>query len=366
MRKFIDILEGIENTTKLYRGDASEIHNFDIEKTDDWALFGRGLYLTDDPTVAKDYTLKGSEHTEFTSDTARSAKQLIDQYLEHIMKTHLDLEKLFAEIDDKARAEARVIQNQMYDGSPKLTYEEYKEKEKEILQRIRTERLATTKRLKPNAKKILLQQGHLSVVRNTVGHWSIVKDTGYVSTFDVPNDIISRCLHADRPLPDAVISAVKKFFHQNFKGGGDDPVMDMRDKKQQFLTFDKWIEEYKTHGVYYADAEEYGSQASHIGGKGQNPSLEHLWRGNFTGIWMFQKNQTAFIELMKSIGYVGLEYDGGVRIAAGGGGANRGGGGHRHHAYVFWDTAMISQHRSTIEKKNDADKLANHTQRKMK
>ena len=59
MREFIDIVEANEgDTVTLYRGDNTKIDKFDMSKTDPEALLGVGIYLTDDPSVAADYTIK--------------------------------------------------------------------------------------------------------------------------------------------------------------------------------------------------------------------------------------------------------------------------------------------------------------------
>jgi|GEM_PF-2901625 len=65
--------QGTEQFIKLKRGDAKEITNFSLSKTDPNALFGQGFYLTDSARVAKDYTAKSGNVLFRTSGTKENA-----------------------------------------------------------------------------------------------------------------------------------------------------------------------------------------------------------------------------------------------------------------------------------------------------
>ena len=75
------INELTDNTITLYRGDSSIIQQFSVDASDDMALFGIGIYLTDNKTIAADYTLKSSQHVLFKGlnrdDVCLSKEELI-------------------------------------------------------------------------------------------------------------------------------------------------------------------------------------------------------------------------------------------------------------------------------------------------
>lgn len=62
MNKYFKTFEKFnQNYTILYRGDSKKIDKFSEEFFDLYALFGKGLYLTDDYEIADTYTTKGDD-----------------------------------------------------------------------------------------------------------------------------------------------------------------------------------------------------------------------------------------------------------------------------------------------------------------
>jgi hypothetical protein len=334
MRHFLTLVEGLNeqivDEATLYRGDSSQIDQFDVTKTDHSALFGKGIYLTDSPDVAGDYTVKASEHVVFSPDIragdqpAHSERDIVAMYLRHIMDTRLDR-------DDKIQA----IKDSIWD---RYWNKEFKNGENEARDVLTDELKKLTKDLMKAAKAIYKNEApDLRLIQNTMGEFQIVKKdrTGFVTTFEVPDDYLAKCLDAEKPLPDLVLTAIKEMMTD----GEPDRIMDMRDAREKFCTFDEWCKAYNTIGIAYAWRK--GSDRI-VKGKG-TPSLDLIWNGTHMGHHLFSNPefQNAFIAKMQALGYVGLEYEGGNRV----GGHVRGLGGVKHHAYVFWDADALAHFR---------------------
>lgn len=324
--------EEIVDEATLYRGDSSHVDEFSLEKSDKYALFGRGIYLTDNPEVAGDYTLKAaSKHTVFHPDEdspARTPKDLIAMYLRHLMDERLERAAKTEEI--------RTVWHNRYYNEKIPIEQAQKGMEADIR--------AFIKSLMKDAKAIYRdERDNMRIVKNTMGHYVLVsKDReGYVTTFEVPDDYIERTLHAERPLPDHVLKAIRDLFVQ--KIGDPDRPLDMRDANGNFCTFDEWVEAHKTIGVHYAWRGADGDVDPTVGGTGENPSLDTIRNGTHLGISLFYQDDFSqkFIEKMNELGYVGLEYDGGNRVGM----HVRGGGGLKHRAFVFWDTQVLKHFR---------------------
>jgi hypothetical protein len=345
MRAFINAVKGGSphrlDEKQLYRGDSSLIDEFDIAKTDDLALFGQGIYLTDDPEIAGDYTLKGGAegNTIFApgkdedSRDARDPKDLVALYLRHIIMEELGYVKAVEVMRDDVRA-------QMY--SSKITHEAahklYDDKKKSILQ----DMMRQAKKLYKERMKTM------TMVKTTMGDYRFVqKDReGYIATFEVPDDYLAKCLPAEEALPDHVIAAIGKLW---LKGKKKSDGLDLRawigDDMKMGLTFDEYIDHHRNGEVPYA------WQNQIMGGKGENPTFDTLRNGTHHGISWFDRkeNAAAFVAAMNKLGYVGISYQGGMRV----GGYNRGGGGKLHMAYAFWDSDAINQFKTGATKVTD-------------
>jgi len=333
-----------EQSLKLYRGDSSNIEKFDIDMTDDMGLFGIGMYLTDDPTVAKDYTLKQSEHVIYTNEHAENPRDLVISYLDDLISKELGWEK---EKQDVREEWQRKVWAMKTDGIPDDTIHKLY---KNDLQ----------KRLQKHMKraKVIYRQRRttMRIVKKTTGEYAFVKNnrSGYIMSFEIPLSYINRTIHTERPLSDQLISFLGEFIRNHGFSG----KIDMRDLDGKFLTFDEYIENFKSNGSYFA-----WSDNRIVGGKGENPSYDVITNGTHFGITFFGRReiQKDLIEKLMEIGYVGLEYQGGVRVTGTGA---RGGGaiGQLHRVFVLWDTDAVYDFKTSTEQVAD-DQIADELEK---
>lgn len=369
MRAYIDLVESAETVT-LYRGDPTEIERFETAQTDYGALLGIGIYLTDSPDVAADYTAaKNANGTgdiayrKLSRDDDRPAmnpKELIQAYLRKLAQD--------MGLPD-AVAEAKSKWQQKYYESPRIEDPDERQAFQDGLNKgFQAERSKIIRDYVNRAKReFQRQRPNLRMVKLTTGEHMFVHPArkGQVVRFEVPKSYVERTLHADRPLPDNVIPAIRRAFARVAHDGREDTQFDLRtlNPKNRGATtddgryygdehgpnsVDEYIAAYKKHGARYAWTEKL------IGGKGENPSLDDIWNGTHSGFSVFydRARQEAFIKDLQELGYTGFAYDGGIRLA---GTANRGGGGILHNAYVFWDDAAINSFRVGSHKPSDEE-----------
>lgn len=330
MRNYINIIEAV-----LYRGDASEIEAYMLDKTDAGALFGRGIYLTDNRDVAGDYTVKGGSDSVISdrSQEYTSSRDAIAGYINDVVNKEFNWLEVSKDIKDKHS-------NNWWDAMRGLNRNtpEYDEMQERLQAAYKADLVAQYGKIVKEAKKLYRARSKdFRMVKNTLGSYTIVKQNrpGKISRFDIPDEYLSKTLHGDRPLSDDEIAAIGKFIESRSSH------MDLRDvnyervaSKDDQHNFWEWVRIFKKTGSHYA----WRDGNSRIGGKGVNPSLDEIWNGTFGGFDIFYKSGGNFIPYMQSKGYTGIEYDGGVRI----GGKNRGGGGVRHQSYVLWDADYVN------------------------
>lgn len=322
----------------LYRGDAASISQFDMAKSSDRNLYGPGIYLTDDAEVAADYTLKGSTQVVFSDPEAKNQREIIAGYIRHLIDEVADWKKVEKDLTQDW-AMQNVKGHRRGDTLPGMSEGHWSR----LKWFLADQHKQLAQQLFPQAQaKLRTEMPNLRVARNTMGELSIVtrNRTGTVATFDVPDPYLARLLHAERPLPDKVLHLIRSlwFKEQGQTGHG------MRDGDENEIDFDSYIKNYKTRGTRYAWHEQT------IGGKGVNPTFDELRNGTHGGYHVFtdsmfddvKRRHIGFVTAMQKLGYVGLEYDGGLRV----GGYNRGGGGRAHRAFVFWNGKELAQFRS--------------------
>ncbi len=334
MRNHIDLITESAATLTLYRGDSQHIEQFDVTKTDRDALFGSGIYLTDSPAVARDYSFARTYHhnSHPSPEAYDSQQELVADYLQHIIRVELEWantrhnmingfrERAWAISDDKPAIEALKIEMQ------KAILDSYKEALK-------------------RAKAIYNQRvTDMVFVQNTLGQWKLLKRDwkGFVSHFEVPVDYANKCLHGDQPLTDAALKVIRDTIYEQWPDG----MVDFRDSEGLGTPFDNWLHLFLTEGVRYSFG---GGRVA--GGTGENPCLDEIMNGTLAGMHIRKHTEEKLLARMVGLGYVGIEYHGGMRV----GGHNRGGGGHAHRAFVFWDDHYINGCRSdTTETSVDA------------
>lgn len=365
MREFINILEAENDTVTLYRGDSSKIDQFDLSKTDAEALLGVGIYLTDDVTVAKDYTIKSTADPNIVfrsraEERPTDLKQLTAEFLRSLANKGADHRRDTKGELDNAIFDLKVKWEQKYHrDSANLDWTDKEARGKmqaEINAQFQAEKSALIRKAVEAAKaEFKRMRPDMRAIRLTTGEYVFTKKDrdGVVSTFEVPKDYIAKCLDVERPLPDSLLPVVKAAFARAAPTGDADQPWDLRhwdEKGGQAMgrTFDQFVQGYKTLGSRYAWTD------TNIGEKGENPSLDVFWNGTHSGYHVFQNDrikQEALIADLKKLGYVGYFYDGGVRMA---GTQARGGGGLRHNAYVFWNADEINSfRRDNIEVTDD-------------
>lgn len=364
MRHFINILEDSEQGyTYLYRGDSTMIDKFDIDKTTEWfALFGYGIYLTSDPQVARDYTVKDDDNVVFSDrdEPYMSSSELIKGYIAKLAND-AGFQQAQKTLLDKY---ARQMDKATYDEKGRYIKDEKNRKQaqdsineewlKARLDLIRSYVLIAKKefkKLKPSFKMIKMTTGEFRLVK--------ANRPAVISTFRVPNSYIDKVLHTERPLSDDMIELVRRAYQRTHPRFAADPTatLDLRtlksknDGDSEFETFDDYLDNYKKHGSRYA----WSPDNRKIGGTGENPSLDAFMNGTHSGHSAFKATreiQTDLIKDCQSLGYVGFEYDGGTKITGSG---TRGGGKNLHRAFVFWDDAAINSFRVENHPHTDDD-----------
>ena len=342
-----DLFESANGTRTLYRGDASKIESFDSEITRrsiGQSLFGMGIYLTDNPRVALDYTVKGAYRRDGSGTVVVHDEDTLEDAIRFYLNKVMVRELGWVEHRDKLKDQWFWKWQEMMRGTsrpdaprtwakeePSEEWLAYKAKEDGFQEEFRTAIKTEMAKFLKKAKAIYKQR-KLRVFQDTSGKWSVMSDQheGALSTFEVPEEYLRATLHGDRPLTDRELKIIREYVYQITKGTG---LMDLRNKNYEFGgAFDDWIELFRKEGTIYAWHDTL------VGGEGKNPSLDQLWNGTHGGYTVFNTHMDDFIAHMKSHGYHGIEYDGGTRL-----GANvRGGGGIRHQSFVLWDDAYVN------------------------
>jgi hypothetical protein len=353
MREFINLLEQADNVT-LYRGDSGPVEKFELAKTDSGALLGIGIYLTDSPEVAGDYTVKGSQDIAYPSgrrgedNSFNDPKQLTAGYLRKLMNDagfQQQMDDTKNQWQDKYYSLSRDIDWTDHERARKER-DEMQAKFQADYQVVRSKMIrAAVAKAKAQFKAI---RPNLRMVKLTTGEYIFTKvgRAASIAKFIVPTAYLERCLHAERPLPDDLLPIMKAAFARVAHDKNPDQKWDLRVRNPKGnngdedigLSFDEFIAGFRKAGARYAWTDEVR------GGKGENPSLDILWNGTHSGYHVFQNKEaqeTLMHELM-AMGYVGYAYDGGVRLAGTGA---RGGGGIRHNAYVLWDENAVHSFR---------------------
>lgn len=364
--RFRDLLTESRDTVTLYRGDASHVTHFDIDKTDAEALFGRGVYLTDTPEVAADYTLKTSgQDSDIVFQSAgynapfESREKLIQAYLESIcmeigfeeeakaLRNHWHNVALERQTEARNHPEiANLYRKDMTPEEQNAAHVEYRKilnkASETAMAEFKAERRALSQKFVAKAKKIYRERiKDMRIIRQSTGAWMFVKPErgGVISTFEVPRSYCEMTLDAEAPLPDDLLPILRDAFYAAYpnieygKGKMDLRTWDKDGNQVMPLSFDEYVESFKTMGSFYAWADR------NIGGKGVNPSLDELLNGTHAGYYVWRQAQDKLINGLKGKGLVGFRYQGGVRVAGTG---NRGGGGVLHQAYSFWDANVIN------------------------
>jgi len=298
----------VEITTKakpgfvtLFRGDSQGIKTFSLSKADPMALFGQGIYLTDNKRVANDYMAKGAQTGgdiiyKFAGGSKTTKQEAIDHWIYEKAKwMNLD-GTLETGIHTWGRNGLEFSNGTKWGNlTNNVAQEEY-------AKRIE---LATElwKKLAPTVEVRKQLDGDI-VIRKK-------KHSGQVAVFELPEAIVNNCLNADEEIPEKVVDLLNDILVRVGDRGTARAMMD-------------FIKQYERQGI--EDDPDSGS--------GFLPSFRRVWT-SITADSPLHDNQTGIRRGLKDLGYTGIKYLGGISM----------GGGYKHSAYVFWDENQINKFR---------------------
>jgi len=271
--------EGEEMAT-LYRGDASQIKSFSLDKADPRALFGSGIYFTDSPRLGGDYTVKGQDvifkyggnwgKKKATKDAAIEAYLWRKaQYIDEDGKDLFYAKSLPAFADDPIRIKRM-----------KFAQQEWEKMKKDVEVRSQTD-------------------GTIVIRKKT--------HPGIRTSIQIPKRVLDSTLNAEEEAPKEVIEVLYRA---------------LRNMDDAATANDMW------------------DFAMRQNEDGYRPT----WREIYTSIvanspLITPEGQVLLRRGLKSLGYTGIRYAGGVSM-----------GGIKHNAYLFWDEAGINKLPKTYQK----------------
>lgn len=343
--KFIRILkENISNSVILYRGDSSEIEKFDSNKFDNKAIYGLGLYLTDNKNIAYSYTLKGGNigvdaelYIELDNEEDAKEYYIISKLLNEVNSTNYDEKELYDlyitlssyEKWNKGAFERyksgdkyffldkdkvkNTDENTLYNY-----YSDWIERETKNIERRIKEYNDAIKKFKVFYDKANSYFDKISVDISFVkGNdvWTVVsksKNTGKVSEFSIKSDSISKCYNASYIISKEVESVLKKFVNRYNKQNNVIKHIGTNDIIKNHFTY-KYIKSNATHN------NNYPFTLSNFFYENRNFRYKDTIVEKET--WQF------FIIEMQKLGYKGIVYDGGEHLRTG----------ISHNAYVIWN-----------------------------
>jgi hypothetical protein len=277
---------------RLYRGDSTQINRFDSEKTSLFSLFGAGIYLTDNRRVAGDYTTKGGDaDVLFRFSSRKLTKQGVLDYW---------LNKQAAKFDANGVDHSNEMQywnsNVPFanggDWSIKTPQTRDEEAKRLGYAQAKWAKLAKT-------YEIRVKLDGTGVIQKKQQ-----KAAPLISMFDVPIAYCDQCLHADGEVSEDVIDELTWVLQRHQDRG---TANDMR----------AFIKQKESDGEEVTFRDLFTSVTS------DSPIRDDAHA------------QGELREALHGLGYVGIEYSGGLSM----------GGGYRHRAFVFWDSETVNGYR---------------------
>lgn len=345
------IYESLEpDKIKLYRGDSSAITKFDADKFDSKAIYGPGLYLTDNPRVAFTYTLKGDHSSIITRDIyASSNKQkhailcfIIEHLVNQVNETNFTNDELHDVYEmlhiyeygyGKEFIERYTQGDKLFWLSKEyvstFTDEKRSEYEGDIInqkQRLEKNISKLNDIHKKFDKYIIKATAYFQEHRNEYDFlydgeesWDVIykpKNQGKISEFTVDSDIINKCYDANKPMDAEVISILRKMVNHWLRS----------QKMTEYAKIYHW-EKGNNFKYYLASISGYQDK--------NNVTLAKFLYNNSkfrTNISHLEKDDwNVLISGLKSLGYRGIVYNGGEHLNSP----------IKHRAYVIWDLADV-------------------------
>lgn len=301
IRKWINIITESDNYVILYRGDSTQIDAFDLNKTDMFALFGQGIYLTDNNRIAKDYTAKASTNGDiiFRVTSAKSKQDVIDRWIRNKSKW-IDLNgKLVTGFETWGKNALPYSNGMDWSARTEETIPEYNKRIQYAT--------AMWNELEPSVE----------VRKQVTGEYIIRKksNNSQITKFKIPVSYINRCLVADDEISDDVLNVIVVLLKQY----GD---------KSTATDLIQYVNKYKNYGVL-----DY--QNNELGGDGYSPTFREVWV-NISADSPLINNSKAQADLrqhLRDLNFTGIHYVGGITM----------GGGTKHNAYVLWDDVFVNK-----------------------
>jgi hypothetical protein len=237
----------------LYRGDSSNIKTQSLDKADTKALFGQGIYLTNNKRIANDYKSKGGKPI-FSLAGAKTKQEVIDYYIK-ILAGYIDENGNDIHPFDLSRKELPPF----------------------VDDPIRLKRLEF-------ARQKWEKEKHKYEIRIGVDKSGKIleKNTGYLSIYEVPNDFINKTYNVEEEIDPDVIDCL---------------CLSIRDTDPSCSIL-KQI-----------------TQTDEDGFRPTFRAVWNILRDYEQ--MLNQKSQIVFRRKMKDIGYTGLEYSGGITMGGG-------------------------------------------------
>lgn len=156
-------LESETPTVTLYRGDIAEVGNHSVTRGDTGALFGQGIYLTNNRRIAGDYTTKGSSDDIVMSfGPGFTREKVIDRYIWRIAQ--------YIDVDGKSTFFPLSIPALSDDPERikrlELARQEWEKQSKDLEIRFNVDRSAVIRK-KKGKQKISVYEVPLDMVKNT-------------------------------------------------------------------------------------------------------------------------------------------------------------------------------------------------------
>lgn len=360
--RLLDLFEKSKLTRTLFRGDAEEIRQFTMSKTDPGAMVGRGIYLTSSHDVAKDYTVKGATPVYRSEQNYPSDPR---NFLQHQFHEQLSkkLGPAYAKLNDAISQQGgrfdRLFQNEIDStiGTDKNAqthhrYEELRQWKYKALGFTHAYMWAASiPALIGYARELYDQEykGFKETLKNTRMLTTVLKelvvikdsDIGHVTRFRIPITYLDRTYRIDDPMPSWLTHWIMAYIGDTLKWDPRENAGDMRYEdptrgETRAKNFPDWMKKYQQFGMRFAWADH------HVGGEGKDPSLVDFTMGTHLGLNLSTRDDYKFWddlreELIKR-GYVGFHYNGGNMT---GRGIWAGGSPVKHDAFALWDDKTV-------------------------
>jgi hypothetical protein len=310
-----------------YRGDSSPISRFEIAKMRHDGLFGHGIYLTINPTVAEDYAFASHSSYKRVFRDCADERDAIRAYMKSLIVNECGYQSKVSEL--RSRISDRVYDlKEQGDTDFDIHHDNLRKEYDKALAALAIETMADAKRLLAERRET--DRFHA----DTLGNYRLLADDAkaFVTSFSLPTAFTELMLDADVPLTDQALKAVG----DTFKAIG---YHSFRHEQSFMNTWEEWVDLVRSKPMGYAWRDNH-----EFGGAGINPSLDEIRNGTYFGISAFHEleAQKTLSDKLEEIGYRGITFQGGT---PGSGELPRGGGGVPHRVFVVWNEDYLHTRR---------------------